>query len=99
VVLADVLVRSKDLGRRRALGATRGTIISLVTLRTLGPALLGAALGTGLGIYLTHRLDATPPWQFTTGTATLALLAALAAAIPPALYAATRDPVRVLRTP
>ncbi|WP_134772310.1 ABC transporter permease [Ornithinimicrobium flavum] len=99
VVLADVLVRSKDLGRRRALGATRGTIISLVTLRTLGPALLGAALGTGLGIYLTHRLDATPPWQFITGTATLALLAALAAAIPPALYAATRDPVRVLRTP
>ena len=38
---------------RRALGATRGAIISLVTLRTLGPA----------------------------------------------LYAATRDPVRVLRTP
>ena len=52
-MLADVLVRRKDLGRRRALGATRGAIISLVTLRTLGPA----------------------------------------------LYAATRDPVRVLRTP
>ena len=28
-----------------------------------------------------------------------ALLAAAVAAVPPALYAATRDPVRVLRTP
>ena len=50
VVLADVLVRRKDLGRRRALGATRGGILSLVTLRTLGPALLGAALGVAVGI-------------------------------------------------
>ncbi|MGO0576457.1 FtsX-like permease family protein [Ornithinimicrobium panacihumi] len=99
VTLADVLVRRKDLGRRRALGATRAGIITLVVLRTLAPALLGALLGVATGLYLTNRLGATPPWEFTTGTATLALLAAAAAAIPPALYAATRDPVRVLRTP
>lgn len=99
VVLADVLVRRKDLGRRRALGATRGTIVSLVIGRTLIPALLGAAIGVGIGLWLTGRYDATPPWSFTTGTATLALLAAAASSIPPALYAATRDPVRVLRTP
>ncbi|WP_131103447.1 ABC transporter permease [Ornithinimicrobium sufpigmenti] len=99
VTLADVLVRRADLGRRRALGATRTTIITLVLLRTLLPASVGAALGTAVGILLTRRLDATPPWDFTTGTATLALLAAATAAVPPALYAATRDPVRVLRTP
>ena len=99
VTLADVLVRRKDLGRRRALGATRGGIVTLVVLRTLGPAVLGALLGTALGIWLTGRYDAIPPWSFTGGTATLALLAAVVAAVPPALYAATRDPVRVLRTP
>ena len=99
VTLADVLVRRKDLGRRRALGATRGAILFLVVLRTLAPALLGAALGVAAGLYATSRLGAMPPWPFTLGTATLALLAASVAAIPPALYAATRDPVRVLRTP
>ncbi|MDO5635491.1 MAG: permease, partial [Micrococcus sp.] len=101
VTLADVLVRRKDLGRRRALGATRGAIVALVVLRTLVPALLGAAIGVGLGVYATSRLGAgaIPPWEFTGGTATLALLAAAIAAVPPALYAATRDPVRVLRTP
>lgn len=99
VVLADVLVRRKDLGRRRALGATRGTIVAMVILRTLLPALLGAAIGTATGLWLADRLNAIPPWEFTTGTAALAVLAAILSAILPALYAATRDPVRVLRTP
>ena len=101
IVLADVLVRRKDIGRRRALGSTRGAIVSLVVLRTLVPALLGAALGVALGLWTTNRLGtgALPPWEFTAGTATLALLAAVVAAVPPALYAATRDPARVLRTP
>ncbi|GAA4883411.1 hypothetical protein AVL62_06000 [Serinicoccus chungangensis] len=101
VVLADVLVRRKDLGRRRALGATRATIITLVIGRTLAPAILGAALGVAAGLALAARLgqDTIPPADFTTGTATLALIAATTAAIPPALYAATRDPVRILRTP
>lgn len=99
VTLADVLVRRADLGRRRALGATRTTIIALVIARTLAPAMIGAVLGLAIGLSIAHRLDATPPWQFTTGTIILAVLAAIAAATPPALYAATQDPVRVLRTP
>lgn len=99
VVLADVLVRRKDLGRRRALGATRLTITGLVLGRTLLPALLGAAIGLVIGLWTAGRLDATPPWQFSAGTAILALLAALTSALLPALFAATRDPVRILRTP
>lgn len=99
VVLADVLVRRKDLGRRRALGATRGTIVAMVITRTLLPALLGAGTGAAAGLWVSDRFAATPPWQFTTGTAILAVLAAIVSAILPAVYAATRDPVRVLRTP
>ncbi|MDF1486824.1 ABC transporter permease [Tessaracoccus caeni] len=99
VVLADVLVRRKDLGRRRALGANRATIVALVTARTTGPALLGAALGVAAGLVLTTRLNAVPPAGFVVAIAVLALLAAIASTIPPALYAATRDPVTVLRTP
>lgn len=99
VVLADVLVRRKDLGRRRALGATRGAIVAMVIGRTLLPALLGAAIGVGAGLWIAARLAAIPPWPFTVGTAILAILTAVASAVLPALYAATRDPVRVLRTP
>lgn len=99
VTLADVLVRRADLGRRRALGATRATIVGLVVLRTLVPALVGATVGVAAGMAFTGRLGSVPPWDFTTGTAVLALLAAVVAAVLPALYAATRDPVRVLRTP
>ncbi|MDO5676324.1 MAG: hypothetical protein Q4G35_02315 [Propionibacteriaceae bacterium] len=99
VVLADVLVRRADLGRRRALGASRRAIVSIVTLRTVIPALIGAAIGVGIGLWLTSRLGATPPTTFVTGVAILALLAAAASAISPALFAATRDPVAVLRTP
>jgi putative ABC transport system permease protein len=40
-----------------------------------------------------------PPWDFTVGVGLLAVLAAGAAAVPPALLAALRDPVGVLRTP
>lgn len=99
VVLADVLVRRKDLGRRRALGASRGVIIAMVVLRTAMPAMAGAAVGIAAGIAAARAFEVHPPWDFTAGTAVLAILAACVSAVPPAVYAATRDPVAVLRTP
>lgn len=99
VVLSDILVRSRDLGRRRALGAERFTIIALVTLRTLAPATIGAILGAGAGMILTARSGTAPPLTFAAGTAILAIVCAALAAIPPATLAAYRDPVAVLRTP
>lgn len=99
VVLADVLVRRKDLGRRRALGATRFTISALVVGRTLLPALLGAAVGTGVGLWLVDRWAASvPPVSFTAGVAVLAILASVVSAVVPAVFASYQDPVRVLRT-
>ncbi len=99
VVLADTLVRRKDLGRRRALGASRTAIITLVTTRTVLPAAIGALAGTLAGLLLVTRMGATPPITFCAGTAVLALLTAALAALAPAVIAAYRDPVAVLRTP
>ena len=99
VVRAATRGRRKDIGRRRALGATRGDLVMLVTLRTAFPAAAGAVIGTVIGLLVTLRMGATVPPDFIGGTAILALLCAALSAIAPAVVAATRDPVRVLRTP
>lgn len=72
IVLADVLLRRADLGRRRALGATRTVITLIVAGRVIVPAVLGAGLGSALGVAVTTRKGATPPPVFVTATAVLA---------------------------
>ncbi|MGO1666340.1 ABC transporter permease [Flaviflexus sp.] len=91
--------RRADLGGRRGLGATRMTIIALVVLRTAYAALIGAVLGVVMGGIITGRMDALPPVDFMIGVGILSVIAALVSTLPPAVYAAHRDPVGVLRTP
>lgn len=99
VTLTDVLVRRADLGRRRALGATRLTIITLVMLRTAYAAFVGALLGTVIAGIVTGRMDAAPPMTFMAGVGVLSIIAAIVSTLPPAVFTAQRDPVGVLRTP
>ena len=92
--------RRRDLGRRRALGASRPTIIGLITTQTLLTALLGAAIGSAAtNLALTQLGNTPPPLNFTIAIITLATLTATIAALPPATIAAHRDPVTVLRVP
>lgn len=99
-VYGAVTSRRRDFGRRRALGASRPLIIGLVATQTATAATVGAITGT-LATLLT--LDITtgtvPNPSFTTAINILAILAAVTAALPPAIVAAYRDPVRVLRVP
>ena len=99
VVLADVLIRRRDLGRRRTLGITRGALVGLVAARTAAPALVGAALGSAAGCAQVWHSTGQVPATFAAATATLGVLTAVAACLPPAIYAARRDPVEVMRTP
>jgi putative ABC transport system permease protein len=100
VVYGSVTLRRQDFGRRRALGAGRTTITGLVAVQYAVVALIGAAVGSAAGTFLVYRLTGGyPNLEFTVAIATLAVLATIAAAIPPALVAAYRDPVRVLRVP
>jgi len=99
VALSDVLLRRRELGRRRALGAPRWVLISLVVGRTAVAAVVGAAGGTGIGVVVTANLGQSVPVTFALGTAILAVVVATVATVPPAVTAANRDPVRVLRTP
>lgn len=97
VVLADTLVRQRDLGRRRALGASRFSIVALVTARTALGATIGIVGGTSLAVVIART--SLPPTAFIAGVAVLAFFTATLSAAPPALLAAFRDPVTVLRTP
>lgn len=95
-----VTTRRRDFGRRRALGATRPTIINLIAIQTAVLSLVGAALGAAVATTLVWQwTDLPPDWTFTAAIITLTTLAGTAAALPPAVIAAYRDPLTVLRVP
>ena len=100
IVWGFVLSRRKDLGRRRALGATRATIIALV----VGQVALTAALASAIGALLctaTLALLNTPtprPSYIMAVAIGLTTTATLAASLP-AIFAANRDPLHELRVP
>jgi len=100
LLYALVMMRRKDFGRRRALGATRGLIIALILTQTAGLAIMGVVLGTTLAsIVLMIGNDPLPGPQFSAALGVLALATAIAAAVIPALAAARREPIRELRVP
>ncbi len=95
-----VLLRRKDFGRRRALGATRGLIVGLVLLQTAMQVAIGIVLGAGIGYaILLASGDALPSLSFTGGLAVLTLGVSLLAAVLPAVAASRRDPLKELRVP
>lgn len=99
-VFGAVTTRRRDFGRRRALGASRLDIIVLITFQTVATAIVGALVGTGVGMLVVQWLLGTAPTlDFAVAVAFLAVLATVLAALPPAAIAAYRDPVRVLRVP
>lgn len=94
------LARRKDLGRRRALGATR----ALVTLLIVGQSVVTATVGVGLGVigavvWLQLRGLGVAPPTYIASVGVLLILAAATAAFVPAVSASLRDPVSELRVP
>ncbi|MGF3053937.1 ABC transporter permease [Microbacterium sp. YY-03] len=95
-----VMMRRKDFGRRRALGATRSYIVTLLLAQTALLATAGIAIGTiGSVIALLALGDPLPGLAFTAALAILTLVTALIAALVPALVASRREPIRELRVP
>ncbi len=93
-----VMMRRKDYGRRRALGATRSYIVALLLAQTALLALVGVAIGILAAVALLVFTGAPlPGWRFTAALSVLALVTALLAAAVPALVASRREPIRELR--
>lgn len=98
VVLTDVLVRRRDLGRRRTLGITQRDLIALVAGRALLTAMLGALVGSAIGVLANQAVGIDTPIDFTIAIGMLASLTSGITALLPAMYAARLDPVAVMRT-
>lgn len=95
-----VMLRRRDFGRRRALGATRSLIVTLILVQTVALAVLGVALGAlASTIALTAAGDPLPTLDYTAAVATLAITVSILAAIAPAILAARREPIKELRVP
>lgn len=99
-VLSAVVARRRDLGRRRALGATRSTLVATLLGQVAVGVVAGVAVGVGTGLaVLAASTGSLPTWRFVVGVAGLTVLVAVATAAPIATYAAYRDPLRILRVP
>jgi putative ABC transport system permease protein len=96
--------RTREIGVRVALGASRGSIVSMILRRALlliaiGTALGGAGMlaGTALLRPLIEQLDAPHPLGWMAVAVAVVFSTAVAAAYPPARRAASIDPTTALR--
>ena len=103
VIAYSVAQRTKEMGIRRALGAQRGDILSLVVGQGLRLTLGGVFLGVGGAFVLTRvmqdllfQVSATDPATFV-GISVLFVVVAVAACYVPARRASDTDPLATLR--
>ncbi|MFT4216531.1 MAG: hypothetical protein QM619_05010 [Micropruina sp.] len=95
-----VMIRRKDFGRRRALGATRGLIVGLITVQTVLIACAASVLGAVIALtVLVSGREPLPPADFVAATMILTVAASGLGALAPAIVASRRDPLAELRVP
>ncbi|MFT4294343.1 MAG: hypothetical protein QM582_02900 [Micropruina sp.] len=95
-----VMIRRKDFGRRRALGATRGLIVGLITVQTVLIACAASVIGAAIALaVLAFGREPLPPADFVAATMMLTVAASGLGALAPAIVASRRDPLAELRVP
>jgi putative ABC transport system permease protein len=103
VISYSVALRTQEIGIRRALGASTGSVLSLVTGQGVRLAALGIAIGLGGALAATrvmqsllYAISPNDPATFAGGAAVL-MLVAIAASCLPARRAARVPPMEALR--
>ncbi|MDB6126860.1 MAG: macB 9, partial [Verrucomicrobia bacterium] len=99
----EVTQRTREIGIRGAIGATRGQIVALILRQGLWRAGVGLVLGLTAAFFLSrymgsllYEVDPKDPLVFS-GVAAMLLLVALFASWLPARRAAKIDPIVALR--
>lgn len=102
ILLISVGERHKEIGLRRAVGATRGDILSQFLTESLAVTVIGMLVGSGLGVAITLVLKQIKApvmlsWEPFALSLVFALLVGIFFGVQPARKAASLNPVEALR--
>ncbi len=104
VLAYDISQRTREIGIRGAIGATRRQIVGLIMVQGLWKTGIGLAVGLVTAVLLSHYMESmlfemkpSDPWAYLAVSVLLAVVAAAACYIP-ARRAARIDPITALRT-
>ena len=103
IMLVSVTERTREIGIRKALGATRSSILSQFLTEALMICQFGGLVGiflgvmAGLGISLAMKSTFIMPWAWITLGIVTCLVVGLFAGLYPALKASRLDPIESLR--
>lgn len=104
IMLVSVVERTREIGIRKAIGATNGAILTQFLVEAVTISILGSVIGIGLGIaiaFVTANFFQYPfvisPLAILAGFA-LSFLVGLVAGVIPARNAARLDPITALRS-
>jgi putative ABC transport system permease protein len=103
IMLVSVTERTREIGVRKALGATQANILLQFLIEAVVLCLLGGAIGIGLGAGSAIFLNRVFQWSTSVGVSSIAIAFLFAAAVGilfgvwPARRAAALDPIESLR--
>jgi len=103
IMLVSVTERTREVGIRKALGATRRTVLMQFLIEAVVLCLLGGLVGVGLGVGIAFVLRTVLAWSTAVSLASIILAFVFSAAVGiifgvwPARRAASLDPIVALR--
>jgi putative ABC transport system permease protein len=105
-LVLSVFERTRELGMLRAVGMTRHQVSRMVRQESVITALIGAALGLPLGVFLAalvtkalsqFNVQFSPPWRNLIAFAIVAMIVGVVAAVVPARRASRLNVLRALQ--